>query len=174
MNNLGVMHQSQILSSHKISSLQYTLSIILHAENSLLVYLPALLINVLVGQNDDEPRKQQNGNSSLEGYTRGASTREVIYITHKMGHPKHVCRKLHNWNQRAQFAHIASTNETSNQSIMISIYEFEEFQLYQESQKYSSTHITTILDLSKLNTYLVSSSSKWIIESGVIGETNNS
>lgn len=81
---------------------------------------------------------------------------------------------LHNWNQRAQFAHIASTNEISNRSIMISIYEFEEFQLYQESQKYSSTRITTILDLSKLNTYLVSSSSKWIIESGVIRETNNS
>lgn len=69
----------QILSSHKISSLQYTFSIILHAENSLLAHLPALLINVLVGQNDDEPRKQQNGNRSLEGYTRGPAP-EKLYI----------------------------------------------------------------------------------------------
>ena len=93
--------------------------------------------------------------------TRGLSSGGVVcYYYHKPGHVIQDCKKLHNRNQRVQTAHMASTNETSDQSIQISAKGFAKFQLYQESLKPSFTPITAIAESSKPKTCLVSSSSK--------------
>ena len=63
---------------------------------------------------------------------------------------------------------MTSTNETLNQSVLISAEEFAKFQHNQESLKSSSTMITSVAVLGKPNTCLVSSSSKQVIDSGAI------
>ena len=78
------------------------------------------------------------------------------------------CKKLQYRNQRTQSAHIASTNDAINheKSVTISADEFAKFSQYQESLKSSSTPVTAIAESGKPNTCLVSSSSKWVIDSG--------
>ena len=77
------------------------------------------------------------------------------------------CKKLLNRNQRFMFAHIASSNEASDQSIQFSADELANFHLYQESLKSPSTQVTTIIESGNPNTCLVSSSSsEWVIDSG--------
>lgn len=56
---------------------------------------------------------------------------------------KHDCRRLHNKTQKTHSAHIASTNDTSEKSFLISADEFVKFSQYQESLKSSSTHIAS-------------------------------
>ena len=67
----------------------------------------------------------------------------MYHYCHNPGHVRQNYRKLQNKNQRFQYVH------------------------YQESLKYASTSITTITKSDKTNTYLISSSSKWVIDSGV-------
>ena len=86
------------------------------------------------------------------------------------------CQKRHNRNQKFQSAHIASTNEASDQSIKFSVVELARFQLYQDSLRSPSTPITAIAESGNPNKCLVSSSSsKWAIDSGVTNHmTSNS
>jgi hypothetical protein len=90
----------------------------------------------------------------------------VYHYCHKPGHMKHDCRRLQNRTQKTHSAHIASTNDTSEKSFLISADEFVKFSQYQESLKSSFTHVPTIAESGKSNTYLISSSSKWVIDSG--------
>ena len=76
------------------------------------------------------------------------------------------CKKRHNRNQKFQSAHIASTTKASDQSIQFSAAELARFQLYQDSLRSSSTPITAIAESGNPNKCLVSSSSKWVIDSG--------
>ena len=62
-------------------------------------------------------------------------------------------------------AHIASSNEASDQSVQFFVDELARFHLYQESLKSPSTLVTTIAESSNPNTCLVSSSSsEWVID----------
>jgi hypothetical protein len=90
----------------------------------------------------------------------------VCHYCHKPGHMKRDCRRLQNKTQKTYSAHIASTNDTSEKSVLISTDEFVKFSQYQESLKSSSTHVPTIVESGKLNTCLIFSSSKWVIDSG--------
>ena len=75
------------------------------------------------------------------------------------------CKKQQSQNQRVQYAHVASINEASDQSIQFTTEELVGFHLYQESLKSPSTPITTITELDNPNKCLVSSSSsEWVID----------
>ena len=75
----------------------------------------------------------------------------VYYYCHNPSHVRQKCRKLQRKNRRFQ----------SSQ--------------YQKSLKSASTSITTLVESGKTNTCFISSSSTWIIDSGVIDHmTGNS
>ena len=77
------------------------------------------------------------------------------------------CKKRHNRNHKFQSAHIASTNEASDQSVQFSAAKLARFQLYQDSLRSPSTLITAIAESGNPNKCLVSSSSsEWVIDSG--------
>ena len=64
-------------------------------------------------------------------------------------------------------AHVASTNEASDQSVQFTVEKLAKFHLYQESLKSPSTPITVIAKSGNPNKCLVSSlSSEWVIHSG--------
>ena len=76
-------------------------------------------------------------------------------------------KKRQSQNQRLQLAHVAYTNEASDQSIKFTVEELARFHLYQESLKSPSTPITAIAELGNQNKCFVSSSSsEWVIDSG--------
>ena len=77
---------------------------------------------------------------------------------------------------RFPYAHIASSNETFDQSVQFSADELSRFYLYQESLKSPSTPVTAISESDNPNTCLVSSSSsEWVIDSRAIDHmTGNS
>ena len=68
----------------------------------------------------------------------------MCHYCHNPGHVRQECRKLQNKNRRFQSVH------------------------YQKSLKSASTSITTLIESSKTNTCLISSSSKWVIDFGAI------
>ena len=122
--------------------------------------------NALIGQTIKSER-QQNSNSGPGDNTRGPGSRGVVcYYCHKPGHVIRDCKKRHNRNQKFQSAHIASTTESSDQSVQFLAAELAKFQLYQDSLISPSTPITAIAESGKPNKCLVSfSSSEWVIDS---------
>lgn len=50
-----------------------------------------------------------------------------VFIVIRWGICEWDCRKLHNWNLRAEFAHMRSTKETLDQLVLISTDEFTKF-----------------------------------------------
>ena len=83
----------------------------------------------------------------------------MCHYCYKPGHTKRDYRRLQY--RRAQYAHVASTPETSEKSVMISVDEYARLTHLQEAMKIQSS-----LESGKPNTCLVSSSSKWVIDSG--------
>ena len=83
----------------------------------------------------------------------------MCYFCRKSRHVIRDCKKLHNRNQRFPSAYIASSNETSDQSVQFSADKLTRFHLYQESLKSPSTPVTAIAESGNPNTCLVSSSS---------------
>ena len=84
--------------------------------------------NALDGWNISEFEKLQYKNSGLGSNSRGPSSRRVVcYYCRKPGHVIRDCKKRHNRNQRFLSAHVASTNEASNQSIRFSAEELVKF-----------------------------------------------
>ena len=55
----------------------------------------------------------------------------VCHYCHNPGHLKRDCRKLRYKTQKAHSAHIASTNDAPERSILISADEFSNFTKYQ-------------------------------------------
>ena len=74
--------------------------------------------SALVGRNSGESEKNQYRNSGPGSNSRGTSSGGVVcYYCHK---PRHVIRdykKRQSWNYRFMSAHVASTNEASNQLV---------------------------------------------------------
>ena len=169
--------RAQILSSLEVSSFQETFSRILRTEISSPTLPSAQMSSFLVGRNIGESGKPQYRNSGPGGNTRGPSSGGVVcYFCRKSGHVIRDCKKLHNRNQRFPSAHIASSNETSDQSVQFSADKLTRFHLYQESLKSPCTPVTAITESGNPNTCLVSSSSpEWVIDFGAIDHmTSNS
>ena len=64
-------------------------------------------------------------------------------------------KKRQSRNQIFQSAHVASTNETSNQSVQFIAEELFRFHLYQESFKSPSTPITAITESNNPNKFVL-------------------
>ncbi|CAH9142653.1 unnamed protein product [Cuscuta epithymum] len=92
--------------------------------------------------------------------------RVICNYCKKPGHLIKDCRKLLFKNQGNRLAHVASATSSSDGSIAISSDEYAKFICYQESLKHSSVPISVVADSGISNTCLVSSSSKWVIDSG--------
>ena len=99
----------------------------------------------------------------------------MCHYCHKPEHMKRDCRRLQKKTQKTHSANIVSANDTSEKSVLISADEFVKFSQYQESLKSSYTHVHIIFESGKPNTCLISSSSKWVIDSGATNHmTGNS
>lgn len=161
--------KSQILSGSEISSLQDVFSRVLRSESPSPPILP--LNDVLVSRNN----KYSSWRSINLNRNRGADSQNfepqtldsggiVCNYCRKPGHTKLECRKLQYKNQQHS-ADVMSTNNASNKSVLISTDDFVKFSQFQESLK-SSPSINVIADSGKSNACLISSSSKWVINSG--------
>ena len=130
-----------------------------------------LLVSTLVSQ------KSKNTNSGPGDNSRGPSFGGVVcYYCRTPSHVMRDCKKRQSQNQIFLSAHVASTNEASDQSIQFTTEELARFHLYQESLRSPSTPSTTIVESGNLNKCLVSSSSsKWVIDFGATNHmTGNS
>ena len=78
-----------------------------------------------------ESKKQQYKSGGPSGNSTGTSSREVVcYYCHKFGHVIRDCKKRQSRNQKVQSAHVASTNEASDQSVQFTAEELARFHLY--------------------------------------------
>ena len=167
--------RDQVLSSPQISSLKKVYSRVLHTEGTSSTP-PIPYSGALVSRNNNHEtgqshyRSGSNGGGSNSNETRAQGSGGVVcHYYHHPGHLKHDCRKLKYETQKAHSTHIASTNDPSEKSVLITADEFAKFSQYQESLKASSTpvtFVTAIVNSGKLNTCLLSSSSKWVIDYG--------
>ncbi|KAM7509738.1 hypothetical protein LguiB_008613 [Lonicera macranthoides] len=181
--------KNQILSSPEISSLQEVYSRVLRTEGVSPVQTPLVPFNsALVSKNNESElgRLQyrggnQGGGSNSNNFhtrahdsgtsvTRGQGSGGIVcHYCHNPGHLKRDCRKLRYRTQRAHSAHMASTTDIAENSVLIPADEFAKYSKYQDSLKSSSTPVTSVTAIAnsgKPNTCLVSSSSKWVIDSG--------
>lgn len=106
---------------------------------------PTQLSNDLVGRDTGEPGKQLYGNSGSRSDSRVQSSRGVVCYYSILDIILRDSKKLQCQNQKSMSAHMAPTNEASNQSNKLSAKELIRFQLYQEYVKFSSTLIATIV-----------------------------
>ncbi|KAK6118704.1 hypothetical protein DH2020_047561 [Rehmannia glutinosa] len=158
--------KSQILSSPEISSLQDVFSRILRTENS----TPISTSSAFISHTSDSKKPiYKNGNQGRNfPQNVGARGLDLSHIIcrycHGPGHFKE-CPKLQRKNRFNHSAHIASANAPPD-SVLISADDYAKFSQYQESLKSSSASITAIADSGKPQICLLSSSSKWVIDSG--------
>ncbi|RVW51817.1 Retrovirus-related Pol polyprotein from transposon TNT 1-94 [Vitis vinifera] len=159
--------KSQILSGSDIGSLQEVFSRVLRTEN----VSSSQHTNVLVakGENAKNARRVNNrgGNRAFENRGNDSST-IVCFYCHGAGHTKKNCRKLQNRNRRIQTANVATSDtatfsDSSNKIVTMTAEEFSKYSQYQDALK-ASTPVNALAESGK--TCLVSSSNKWIIDSG--------
>nr|XP_016476592.1 PREDICTED: uncharacterized protein LOC107798136 [Nicotiana tabacum] len=136
--------KSQILSGTAISSLKEAFTRVLRTEKShpgptATIDSGALLSRV------QKNRSHSNRNRSSDSRDLKQGEVECFYC-HELGHTIRYCVKLQNKNKRSQYANIA-TSETISPS-------------------QSSSPINTIPESGKTTKCLLSSSSKWVIDSG--------
>ena len=87
--------------------------------------------SALVGWTIGESEKQQYRNSGSDGNSRGPSSGGVVcYYYRKPGHVIRDCKKWQSRNQRSSSAHVASTNEVSDQLVQFTAEELARFYLY--------------------------------------------
>jgi len=176
--------RTQILSSPEITTLRDTFTrIFLRSEGSRSapIITSALMSRGTsneVGRGSRDSRGSRKntgfqGSWSGGGLGRNAGhNKPVCYYCDEPGHTRRTCWKLHGKpQQQAQVANIAtqgishvSTMSSSNdKSVFVSADEFARFTQYQASLK---SNPSTIDESGKPTTCLVSSSSKWVIDSG--------
>ena len=162
--------KAQIMASPEILSFQETFNRILRTKTSSCTPPSTQISSALVGRNNGESEMQQYRNGGPGNNSRGTSSTGVVcYYCHKPGHVIRDCKKWQSQNQRFQSAHVASTNEASDELVQFTAEELSRFHLYQESSKSPSTPITAIVKSDNPNKYLVSSSSFiWVIDSGAL------
>ena len=88
----------------------------------------------------------------------------VCYYCRKLGYTRWECRKLLNQNLKFQFVPVASASNTSEQSVVLLVDE------YAKLLKSASTPTIALAESGKPDTCLMSSSSKWVIDSGTIDQ----
>ena len=82
-----------------------------------LLLLPRRAVPLLVGTMVSQ-KSNNTKNSGPDGKSRGTSFGGVVcFYYHKPDHVIRDCKKWQSRNQRFQFAHVASFNETSDQSV---------------------------------------------------------
>ncbi|RVW41005.1 Retrovirus-related Pol polyprotein from transposon TNT 1-94 [Vitis vinifera] len=159
--------KSQILSGSDIDSLQEVFSRVLRTEN----VSSSQHTNVLVakGENAENARRVTNrgGNRAFENHGNDSST-IVCFYCHEAGHTKKNCRKLQNRNRRIQTTNVATSDtatfsDSLNKIVTMTAKEFSKYSQYQDALK-ASTPVSALAESGK--TCLVSSSNKWIIDSG--------
>ena len=110
--------KAQILSNPKISSFQETFSRILCTKTFSSTPPSAQMSNALVSRNMGESEKQQYRSGGPDSNSRGTTSGGVVcYCCHTLRHVIRDYKKRQSRNQRVRSAHVASTNETSNQSV---------------------------------------------------------
>ncbi|RVW26940.1 Retrovirus-related Pol polyprotein from transposon RE1 [Vitis vinifera] len=115
------------------------------------------------------PRRVTNrgGNRAFENRGNDSST-IVCFYCYEAGHTKKNCRKLQNRNRRIQTANVATSDtatfsDSLNKIVTMTAEEFSKYSQYQDALK-ASTPVSALAESGK--TCLVSSSNKWIIDSG--------
>ncbi|XP_057991209.1 uncharacterized protein LOC110665835 isoform X5 [Hevea brasiliensis] len=169
--------KSQILSSSEIFSLDETFTRVLCTEStqSSQPASSALISRNPNGQQGNRRgsrggitgnrNNQRNGEASSYQDSRGV----ICYYCHEPGHTKYNCRQLQRKNQQSQMSNMAAENSTissSEKTILVSAKDFAQFSQYQASLKPTSSPVTAIAESGKSTACLVSSSSKWVIDSG--------
>ncbi|KAL3537868.1 hypothetical protein ACH5RR_001234 [Cinchona calisaya] len=173
--------RTQILSSLEIVSLCDTFTRVLRVEGS----RPSLpsITSALVsrGTLNEASRGKSNGSRNGHDFQGGGiashgqhdQNQRVCYHCQKPGHTKRTCWLLHGkprqHSQIASFTSQESNHESTkpssmDKSVLVSADEFAHFTEYQTSLK--STIPSSLNELGKLTSCLVSSSSKWVIDSG--------
>ncbi|XP_038886884.1 uncharacterized protein LOC120077091 [Benincasa hispida] len=128
--------------------------------------------SALIGRTNDYRGNKGVESNSFKGHPNNQRSNlggVVCYYCHKPGHTKRECRKLLSKGQRmpSLSVHVASTLDNLDKSITIFAEEFAKFQQYQESLRASSsTPITAIAETGNISKCLLSSTSKWVIDSG--------
>ena len=161
--------KTQVLSGSDISSLHDVFSRVLRTETASSTPLTSALVSRRHG---NAPGRSFPSSGQQGGYPQVSDNRtsdsKGIFCNYckKPGHTKFECRKLQFKNQQKQFANVASTGDASESPVVISADEFAKYSLYKESLKSSSPSVTAIADSGKSNACLLSTSSKWVIDSG--------
>ncbi|KAG8661786.1 hypothetical protein MANES_01G039012v8 [Manihot esculenta] len=173
--------KSQILSDSEISSLHDVFTRVLRTESP----IPSHPTSALVSRNDSGRHNNRGGQRG--GFNAGKRSQHsgeigptsdsggiICYYCREPGHTKKTCQKLQNKNQRTQMAHMA-VDAPSDKGILISEDEYAQFTQYQASLKSSnSSSITAIAESGNSTACLVSSSSKWVIDSGATDHMSGS
>ncbi|XP_057996481.1 uncharacterized protein LOC131175824 [Hevea brasiliensis] len=166
--------KSQILSSSEIFSLHDTFTRVLRIEST---YSPQPTNGALISRNISGQQgyrggitNHRNNQRNVEASSNQNSGGIICYYCHEPGHTKRNCLKLQRKNQQSQVANMVTENSTVSSSlektVSVSVEEFAQFSQYQASLKPTNSSITAIAESNKSTTCLVSSSSKWIIDSG--------
>ncbi|KAG8637829.1 hypothetical protein MANES_15G168650v8, partial [Manihot esculenta] len=163
--------KSQILSDSEISSLHDVFTRVLRTESP----IPSHPTSALVSRNDSGRHNNRGGSQhSREIGPTSDSGGIICYYCREPEHTKKTCQKLQNKNQRTQMAHMA-VDAPSDKGILISEDEYAQFTQYQASLKSSnSSSITAIAESGNSTACLVSSSSKWVIDSGATDHMSGS
>ncbi|GMJ03787.1 hypothetical protein HRI_004047900 [Hibiscus trionum] len=170
--------KSQILSGSEISSLDDVFRRVRRTENSLPTPSPqhgsVLLSRALLSDSG-----KQHFNSSCPGRSMGSGSTKsdpqfgvrgpdhsvvICHYCHKPGHTKRDCQKLQF--KKTSSAHVASSIDTSSSAVTISADEYAKLLHLQDTVKHPSGHVSALVESGKSNTCLVSTSSKWVIDSG--------
>nr|XP_027073728.1 uncharacterized protein LOC113698197 isoform X1 [Coffea arabica] len=168
--------RTQILSSSEIVSFHDTFTRVLRIEGSLSTsnVTGALVSRSGVGRGNNGRNSGKNGTGGVVGHGQYNSNQRVCYHCKKPCHTIRTCWDLHGRpQQQPPFANFATQENNyvpSDKFILISADEFARFTEFQVSQKSanpsSSTNPPSIDYSGKPTTCLVSSSNKWVIDSG--------
>ena len=153
---------SQIISGSDISSLQEVFSRVLRTEGAPSNPVTGALLSRNT-HSSSRPAYYKPG-APRNSESRPTDTAAVTCnYCKKPGHTIQECRKLQYKNQKNPSAHAASSD---NNLVRVPADEYAKFFEYQESLRTSKPSVTAIAEPGNPNTCLISSSSKWVIDSG--------
>jgi hypothetical protein len=175
--------RTQILSSPEITTLRDTFTRILRSEGSRSApNVTSALVSRETSNEAGRGSRDSRGsrkNTGFQGSWSGGGlgrnaghNKPICYYCDEPGHTRRTCWKLHGKpQQQAQVAniatqgisHVSTVSSSNDKSVLVSANEFARFTQYQASLK---SNPSTIDESGKPTTCLVSSSSKWVIDSG--------
>ncbi|OIT27486.1 hypothetical protein A4A49_55574, partial [Nicotiana attenuata] len=164
--------KSQILSSSNITSLKDVFSRVLRTESTPSIQHTYVLVAEGEGRSDakrwnnnnDAGKWSNNNDAGRWNSNKGRDNDIICRYCKEPGHMKRNCKKLQIHNQRTQTASVvAASNSSSEKTVTISADEYAKLSQYQELVK-GSTPVTSLAESG--NKCLISSSNKWVIDSG--------